>query len=163
MLLGRLVDGPEDDAPDLDVHAFGNFDRGIGLVLRHQPDLAVSLVEALDRELAVDDGHDDVFVTGRFRPVDDEQVAVVQVRIDHGIPVHMGEEGRGGMLDEVLMQVERFLEVIVGGRGEAGRDALREVRNPVERGSGRGDKAEGLSCAGAGGAGGVRHGDHPVV
>jgi len=49
----------------------------------------------------------------------------------------MGEERRGGMLDEMLMQVERSLEMIVGRRGKPGRDALREIRSPVERGDGR--------------------------
>ena len=44
------------------------------------------------------------------------------------------------MLDEVLTQVERLLEVIVGGRGKAGRDALREIRNAIEGGRGRCDE-----------------------
>ena len=56
----------------------------------------------------------------------------------------MGEERRGGMLDEVFMQVERLLEVIVGGRGEAGRDALREIRYP-DRGTFVRSRARGLA------------------
>jgi hypothetical protein len=83
MCSGRLVDDVADDAPDFDVHALGHFDRGEGLVLRHEFDFAVSLVEALDREFPVHDGDDDALVPRRFRAVDDEQVAVVQVRVLH--------------------------------------------------------------------------------
>jgi len=113
------------------------------LVLGDESDLAVTLVEALDREFPVHDRDHDALVPRRFRAVDDEQVAVVNVRIVQAIPLHMGEERRGGMLDEMFMQVELFLEVIVRRRGKAGRDALREIRDAARAGPGRGDEQQG--------------------
>lgn len=67
--------------------------------------------QALDREFSVHDGDDDAPVTLRFRAVDDEQVAVVQVRVLHGIPLHMGKEGGGGMsLFLVVVQLDNPFE-----------------------------------------------------
>jgi hypothetical protein len=108
------VDNVADQAPDFDVHSLVTPIRGEGLVLRDRPNLAVSLVEALNCKFAVHDRDDDTPVPRRFRAVDDEQVAVVQVRVLQGSSLHMAEEGRGGMLDQVLMQVERLLEVVSG-------------------------------------------------
>jgi len=56
------------------------------------------------------------------------------------------------------MQVERFLKVVIRRRRKPRRDALREVRYPVERGIGRGHKPQ---CW-ARGAGRLGHVDNPV-
>lgn len=55
----------------------------------------------------------------------------------------MGEERRGGVLDQVLVQIERLLEVIVRRRGKPGRDALREIRNAEKGSFGQSDKSQG--------------------
>jgi hypothetical protein len=68
---------------------------------------------------------------------------VKAIRVDHGFAVDTGEERGGGMLDQVLVQIERLLEVIDSRRGKPGRDALREIRNAEKGCFGRGEKSQG--------------------
>ena len=78
--------------------------------------------ESFHREIAVDAGDDDVAVGGADGAVDDEDVAVVDSGTDHGVARDANEVGGGGALDEKLVEVERRLDVLFGGGGEAGYD-----------------------------------------
>ena len=51
----------------------------------------------------------------------------------HGIAPDPHKEGRGGMVDQVLVQIQTLVDIIVGGRGKAGGNPAGEQRQPAGR------------------------------
>ena len=96
-------------------------------IRRYQPNLPTiprslfplpSYAQRLHSEVAVDACDDYVAVRRTEGPVDNEQVAVGDPRAGHRVALDAHEVGGGGPLDEKLVQVERRLEVLLGGRGD---------------------------------------------
>ena len=73
----------------------------------------------LDREVAIYAGDDDIAAGWAERTVDDKEVSVVDSLADHRLALNLDEERGGGALHQQLVQVERRLLVLFGGRGES--------------------------------------------
>ena len=54
-------------------------------------------------------------------PVNDQQIAVENPCSPHGIAGDADVKRRGGMADEILVEVEAAFQIIVGGRRESRR------------------------------------------
>ena len=52
--------------------------------------------------------------------VDDGDVAVVDAGPDHRVALHTPIEGGLGVLDKVAVEVEAFMQILLGRAGEAG-------------------------------------------
>jgi len=65
-------------------------------------------------------------VLGLQRAIHDQDVAVVQTGALHRIASQPHEIGGGGMLDQQFVEIEVAVQVVVGGRGEAGRRRRQE-------------------------------------
>ena len=48
----------------------------------------------------------------------DQQIAIVQAGPEHGIAAHPDKERRGGMVNEMVVQVQPLVDVIIGGGRE---------------------------------------------
>src|SRR5436190_244574 len=73
--------------------AFGT-DHRISLVFRSQYELATLDVQALQRELVVDDGNDDVTLVRGDTLFNDDKIAVENAGVLHRIALHAHEDGR---------------------------------------------------------------------
>ncbi len=78
--------------------------------------------EPFDREFAIDHRNDHTPIAGRERTVYDQDIARVNPRLPHGLPRHTHKEGGGGMLNEMLIEVQGAIEVIIRWGGIASRD-----------------------------------------
>ena len=87
------------------------------------------LEEALHRELAVEDGDHDVGVLRLQGAVHNQDIAVVQPGALHRIAGQADVERGGRVLNQQLVEVEVAVQVIVGGRGESGRDQCEKQRS----------------------------------
>src|ERR1700690_315349 len=72
----RLVEEPDHSADRADQADVGRHDGLVGRVLRDQADMPVAALEALDRGLAVDQGHDDGALRRLLLRPDQDHVAV---------------------------------------------------------------------------------------
>ena len=88
-------------------------DGGVGLVVRHQPHVAVLALERLDRRLVVEHGRDDVAVVGRRLLPHDDPVAVADGRVDHGVTDDLEQE-QLALADELPGQREDVLDDLLG-------------------------------------------------
>ena len=95
-------------------------EMGVVGVFGQKPGFAFGLVKALDRKLAVERDDDHLAVRRLDTPVDHEQVAIMNSGVDHGIAPGPHEKGGARFMHEVGVQIERSLEVIVGGGRETG-------------------------------------------
>jgi hypothetical protein len=101
-----------DAAPDLEVHALDDLDGVVGVVLRHQADAPLLYAEALDAQLVVDAGDDDVSVVGLDRAVHDEDRAGADADARHRVARDAHVEGLDRVLDQVAVEVEPPLYVM---------------------------------------------------
>src|ERR1051325_1695542 len=110
-------------APHLEVHPFGDLKRGVGWVLREQPDLSILLdVKFLHHEI-VTDTHDDDAALCRFdHPVDDEERPFMDTRL-HRITFDPDVEGRERVFDQIAVEINAAFDIILGGGRESGRYA----------------------------------------
>ena len=122
------MDVAHEHAADDDVHAVGDLDRFVADVFGAEADFSVGDFDLLERAFAVDDGDDDVVVLRGEAVVDHEQIAVEDAGDGHAIALGPVEEGGGRMGDDVLVEVDAFFDVVVGGGGEACGDAQSEER-----------------------------------
>jgi hypothetical protein len=109
-----------DHAPNLELGLGGHLLRVVITVFWNEGDFFVSDSYSFHGQLAVNDGYYDVFVFGFFGAVDYEQVVVVYACSYHRITGGPDKKGRGGIFDEVSVEVELVLAVIGGGGWEAG-------------------------------------------
>ena len=96
-------------------------DIGKGRVLGAEDQGAIALSQAFDRQLAMQDGDDDIVGLGRDGAVDNEKVAVENPGIAHGFALRADEKGRRWATDQMQIQIELALDVVVGGAWETGR------------------------------------------
>ena len=115
------MDRARDHAPDHAVPVRAQGDGWVMRVLRDQgPLVRVFFVEPFDREFAADHGDDDAT---RFRfqaAVDHQEVAREDTGAGHRVALDPDDEGRGGAADQVIVEIERALDEVLGGRWEAG-------------------------------------------
>ena len=79
------------------------------LVFRPQEHAVAFLEDPLEREFIAEAGDDDRAVGAGDGPVDDQQVAVENARSPHGIAGRFDIKRRGGVADEMLVEVEACL------------------------------------------------------
>jgi hypothetical protein len=90
------------------------------MILRHKEELPTALCEALDGEFPIDHSNDDAPIPRRQRTIDNQDIAGVNTGFPHGLPSDPDKEGRCGMLDEMLIEVQGAIEVIIS-RGRIAR------------------------------------------
>ena len=117
------VDDVGDDTPEVYAVFFVKANGGVAGVFGFELDGVTFFAEAFDGQFSIDGGDDDTAIRGFEASVDDEEVSVVNASTNHGVSRGPDEEGGGGLLDEVLIEVEGSFEVIIGGGGEACGDA----------------------------------------
>jgi len=109
-------------APDLQLHAFLDLKCRVTGILCDQSDPTGAAMEAFDEALAIHERDDDVAVSSTDASIDDQDVAIENLRTLHAVAFNGKEEGRDRIPDKVLVDVESLV-LIVGGWGrEAGRD-----------------------------------------
>ena len=81
--------------------------------------------QARHGQLAVEHGDHDIVVLGLQRAVHDQDIPVVQPDPLHRVTGESDVVGRGGVLDQQLVQIE---VAIVGGRGESSGDQRQHQR-----------------------------------
>src|SRR5579864_9277490 len=95
-------------------------DDRISLVLGPQHETSVLEIEALQRELVVDDRHDDIALLRGSALFDDNEIALEDPGIDHRIAPDADEHGLRGALDQVVVERDG-IRLVVG-------DRLRQAR-----------------------------------
>ena len=114
----ELLDLAGDHAPHHEVALARDLDARERFVSWLEPHAPGFTAQALDRELAVQAGHHDVAAVRFHRAVDDEQVAVDDVRALHALARSPDQEGGQRVLDEHLVEVNLAFEVIIRRRRE---------------------------------------------
>lgn len=107
-----------DDAEDLELLPFLRED-GVKVRIGGEQGRAWSLLECLDGELAIQAGHYDGTVAGLDRPIDYQQVTIIDASLHHAVTAGPDIEGGGRVLDAKLVQIDGLLDVVLRGRGEA--------------------------------------------
>ena len=69
------MDDVSDDAPDLEVHVFGNLDGVEVAISGEEVEAVVAMADAFDGEVAVENGNDDGCFTGFEGAVYDKYIA----------------------------------------------------------------------------------------
>ena len=116
------------DAPNQKFILFRHTD-GIKIVVGgHQPATVAVNFDAFNGELPVDKTDGD-FSIGRFQAfVDNDQIPIVDTGIDHGISFHPGIEGRRGVFDQLLVEINGDIHKILCRRGKSGMDPRYDQR-----------------------------------
>lgn len=113
------MDNVGDDAPDFEGLAGFDFDGLVGGVVGQQVEAAGGgAAETLDGEFAVENGDNDLVVVGVEGAVYEEEVAGVDASTGHGGACDAQEEAGGGVLDEMLVEIEVGVDPVVGRRGK---------------------------------------------
>lgn len=110
-----------------------HLDRGKVGILRLEKDLPSPLAKALHREVPVDHRDHDLAVGWSQRLVDDENIARMDPGIAHRVPLHTNQESRGGIADQLLVEIDPSLQMIIGGRGKPRLHGGRDQRKPQTR------------------------------
>ena len=110
------------------VEALGGVVVGLGFLLE---------IEALQRELAVDDGDDDVAALGGGRLFDDDEVALENAGVDHRIALHPHQHRLRRVFDQVVVDGQRVALPVVDRVGQAGLDRRLGQRTLEEAARGR--------------------------
>jgi len=95
-----------------------DLERGEFRILRLEEDLPSPFAKALHREVPVDHGDHDLAVGRSQRLVDDQDITGMDPGIAHRVPLHTDQEGRGGVADQLLIEIDPPLQMIIGGRGK---------------------------------------------
>lgn len=135
------MDYVSNDAPDFEG---GVFIDGLGwvvFVFRQKRKFFALDADALDSQFAVHVGDHYVFVFWFQRAVHDQDIAGMDTGLNHGIAPDSYEVGGGGVPDQVFVQVELAFDIVVGRRGEPGRNAGHK-----ERASARGGGVRSINC-----------------
>ena len=116
--IGRsdFLDGVGHHAPDRKFVAGEDFDRPVAVVGRQQRDAPSVDPHPLERELPVEEADRDAAIIRGHRTIDDEQVAVADAVPGHAVARDAHEEGRGGVVDKLPIQIQRSIEKVVGWR-----------------------------------------------
>jgi len=121
------------DAPDDEIIFRGDFNRRVILVLRLEPDFTLGNLQRFYGELAVDEANGP-FVIRRFkRFVDDQNIPVVDPRVDHGVAFDPAVKGRIRVIDQLLVYVEGHFKVVGGGGWKPCADGLGEGKRQFGR------------------------------
>lgn len=70
--------------------------------------------EPLDREVAMYHGNDDAAIAWRERTIHDQDIPGVDPGLSHRLPSDPDEERRGGVRDEVRMEIQSAIKRVIG-------------------------------------------------
>ena len=110
----KLFDAAGHHTPDLDGLALLGYDVSKGGVGGLEFGAPSALVQALDSEVTIDDGDDDMVVSGFDSPVNDQNVPIKDASLHHGVPTGAQEVGRLWMGDEHLGEVNALGTQVFG-------------------------------------------------
>ena len=71
--------------------------------------------QAFDGEFAIDGGDHNAAMRRFDGPIDYQQVAIMNRRSLHGVALNAHKERRGGVIDQVVIEVQSLVNVILGG------------------------------------------------
>lgn len=113
-MAGLFLDVVSDHAPDHEVILLGDFDGGEVAVLWHQEKavFAFVYVDALEREVPVYEGHDDVPFGGLDGLVNDQEIPVIDAAVLHALSHASGIKCCGRVGDEYPVQVDGLIHVV---------------------------------------------------
>src|SRR5690348_1905324 len=69
--------------------------------------------KAFDGEFAIDHSTDNAAITGGQCTIYNQDIPRMNPRLPHGLASHSNKKGCGGMLDEVLIEVQGAIEVVI--------------------------------------------------
>ena len=134
LVLAPVVDGVDDYAPHAEligvVYADGAV-GGIGGMELYIAFFTVSGVQTLDGEFSVYVSYYDISVTGVKAAVNDCDITFYYAGITHGVTVNAGVEGGLTVVDHVLVEVKRIMQVVLRGTGETGTDSRGQGQREV--------------------------------
>lgn len=67
----------------------------------------------LDQSFAVDASHNDGTVGRVQRAIDDQNIVVMDSRVDHGVAVHADKIGTGGVRNHQFIQVQWRFQILL--------------------------------------------------
>ena len=91
----------------------------------------VSGVKALDGEFTIYVSYYDISVTGVKAAVYDCDITFNNACITHGVTIHAGVECGLTVVDHVLVEVKRIMQVVLRGTGETGTDSWGQRQREV--------------------------------
>ena len=120
-----MLDAGSDYAPHHELIVFVYADGLVVAVGRDEPGAMIGFIEfeLLQGELSIDEGGHIIAAMGFERLVYHNQIAVIDSYILHGISGYLGIESGLGVLDEGLVQVDGFGQIVLGRTGKACLDA----------------------------------------
>src|SRR6516162_6532461 len=101
-------------------------DWRIAGVFGEQKRLAITQAVTLDDEFTIEAGYHHLAGGGLERAVHNQKVARKDTSPLHRIAFGAGQEGRALVGDELFVEVEKFINVVIGRRGKTSRDAAQE-------------------------------------
>ena len=114
--LFESFDDMADDTPDKKFIVCIHANRLIFRIRGHKPGATLFEPDTLDGELPIDVADGDAAIIRGHRTIDDEQVAVADAVPGHAVARDAHEEGRGGVVDKLPIQIQRSIEKVVGWR-----------------------------------------------
>jgi len=120
------VDDGGDDAPDFKAVLFVGLERLVLVVVRRQTEFALDFFQPLNRQFALHHRNHDPVLDRPQGAVNHQDIARMNPRPEHRVPLGSYEKGGGGVLDQELVEVELGLDIVVGRRGKPGADGLGE-------------------------------------
>lgn len=118
--LSVFDDGKSHNAKYIEGHAVDDAQRLVALIGGVERHFMVVGAVVFDGKLVVDDRQYDVVVLGAQGLVDHQSGGVADECVFHGVARHFDDKSRCRVADEQPVQVDLALEVVAGGRGEAG-------------------------------------------
>lgn len=100
----EMVSDRVSDAPEY-LRLFVKFYFGVSVVGRAKEKTAFAPFKSAHQALPVHEGEDDLAVAILSEPLDDEQVLVTDVRLDHRIAGEASEEGKERPWRQQIMQI----------------------------------------------------------
>ena len=84
--------------------------------------------QLLNRKFPRQCSHNNVAVLGFDGAVDNQHVAILNARINHGVAAHLNEIGRARVAHQQIIQVKALLNIVLSGGGKPAGNAINEQR-----------------------------------
>src|SRR6266480_5714797 len=110
--MSQLVYDMRDNTPNLIICTRCYLDWWILRILRFQIDFPLVEQQPLDGELLTHTHHDDSIVRGGDRPVDHDDVSMIDADTGHRVATEAHKEGADGMRYAQIIQVQALLFII---------------------------------------------------
>ncbi len=112
------------DAPDLDLIAESELKGWVVGVGGFQSQAALMPFETFEREGTVEHRNHDVAWAWVKAAIHNQQIPMLNPGVGHRVATDPEKERADGMADQLFIEINANVDVVVGGRGEAGGDML---------------------------------------